>query len=540
MNAQQIPFATKTVLHYQPYLFGFARAHTATIQDAEDLAQEMSLQLYRMLLQKTDIRNMDAYVKTLAHNTLANFYRDTAVLLRNVGADALAPIADTAASVQDQLAQAQAIEEIRSSIAQLGQLQRTIVAMRYYEGKKLSEIAAQLQLPLGTVKWHLHKAKGEIQKGQQAMQQTTPLQIQPIRFADIWFSGSISAANRTPKVLLQHTLTQNVLYSTYWQAKTIATIAQELGVVPAFVESEVQTLVTDGFLLQEGNRYLANVLIDEPSAEREQIEERLYAKAVPAIANALLDALLQSDIWHSEDLFVPFGDKNYALFSLLPYLLVRSRGEVLQAVTFEQVSTLRPDGSNYITHAVLAGVQQNTLQYQGEPVGYNALTNMDYHNLQLTQFNNDWSNRTTLCQTGEEADMLKLFTRFTAGKKLSVDEYARFARSGYCSGKDGDFALSVVWVKSLHANQRLLQLGTDVLTAQINALQADIQAYTAFRLQNTPKQMQPVMRYFLQYLFSANGYFISRCLIELLESGQLTMPEPHKRRGLCRVVAAAK
>ena len=61
----------ETVL--EPYLkpvLGFALKRCRTAEDAEDLSQEILLRVYRTLLLRNDVEDMDRYVWTVAHNKI--------------------------------------------------------------------------------------------------------------------------------------------------------------------------------------------------------------------------------------------------------------------------------------------------------------------------------------------------------------------------------------------------------------------------------------------------------------------------------------
>jgi RNA polymerase sigma-70 factor, ECF subfamily len=48
---------------------------------------------------------------------------------------------------------------LKDSLARLPEVQRTIITMFYYEDRNVAEVAAFLDLPEGTVKSHLHRAR---------------------------------------------------------------------------------------------------------------------------------------------------------------------------------------------------------------------------------------------------------------------------------------------------------------------------------------------------------------------------------------------
>jgi RNA polymerase sigma-70 factor (ECF subfamily) len=58
----------------------------------------------------------------------------------------------------EQLAQAERVAEVQTALAELSESQRQVLKMAYYEGMSQTEIAKQLDLPLGTVKARARRA----------------------------------------------------------------------------------------------------------------------------------------------------------------------------------------------------------------------------------------------------------------------------------------------------------------------------------------------------------------------------------------------
>ena len=57
-------------------IYGFALKRAKSLQDAEDLSQEIALRAFRALLMRDDIEEPEKFIWTIAHNALANHYRD--------------------------------------------------------------------------------------------------------------------------------------------------------------------------------------------------------------------------------------------------------------------------------------------------------------------------------------------------------------------------------------------------------------------------------------------------------------------------------
>ena len=159
MNRQE---AERLIEQYAKPILGFALKRCACIQDAEDLAQEIALKVFRALLQHEEIKDAGKFIWTAAHHALANYYRGAKG--RHIGAapEAIERLADDGRDIVSELAVREAEQRLRQEIAYLSELQRRIVIAYYFENKKQSAIAEELGIPCGTVKWHLFEAKKEL------------------------------------------------------------------------------------------------------------------------------------------------------------------------------------------------------------------------------------------------------------------------------------------------------------------------------------------------------------------------------------------
>ncbi|MBR4072140.1 MAG: sigma-70 family RNA polymerase sigma factor, partial [Clostridia bacterium] len=85
-------YAEKIVTEYLKPIYGFALKRCKTEADAEDLSQEIVLRAYRALCIRDDIDNIGKFIWAIAHNTLANYYRDGARQFVGVSIDEIAEI----------------------------------------------------------------------------------------------------------------------------------------------------------------------------------------------------------------------------------------------------------------------------------------------------------------------------------------------------------------------------------------------------------------------------------------------------------------
>ena len=242
--------AERIITEYMKPIFGFALKRCRNIRDAEDLSQEIMLKAFRALILRDDIDDADKFIWTVAHNALCNYYRDCSKNAYGVSLDEIGEIADETFSDEDD---AEALKRLQREIAYLSKLQRRIVIAYYYENKKQNDIADELGIPVGTVKWHLFEAKKELKKGMEKMRESNQLKFNPVKFRYIGINGS--AGNRPVGELLYSSLSQNICYDVRNEAKTVAQIADDLGVSPVFVENEIENLEEYGLLMKKKGGY---------------------------------------------------------------------------------------------------------------------------------------------------------------------------------------------------------------------------------------------------------------------------------------------
>ena len=194
--------AEKIINEYIRPLYGFALKRCKNMQDAEDLSQEIAVRAYKTLLLRDDIDDTAKFMWTIAHNTLANYYRDSARAFVGVCLDDLSETLSDGKDLVSELEKDETVSKLQSEIAYLSKLRRKIIIAYYYENKKQEEIAAELKIPLGTVKWHLFDAKKELKRGMETMRKSSELKFNPIKFETCSTNGSVGTEGENGKFFL--------------------------------------------------------------------------------------------------------------------------------------------------------------------------------------------------------------------------------------------------------------------------------------------------------------------------------------------------
>ena len=557
MNRQD---AEKIITEYLKPIFGFALKRCKNAHDAEDLSQDIVLKAFRALLIKDDIGDVSKFIWTIAHNALSNYYRDSAKSVIGVSIDEVAEVIADPDSIFDDDDNADAIRRLQSEIAYLSKLQRKIVIAYYFENRKQADIAKDLDIPLGTVKWHLFEAKKELKRGMDTMRKTSELKFNPIKFHSYGINGS--AGTKSNDDFFRSTLSQNICYCVRNDYKTINEIADALGVSPVYVETEVDFLEEYGFLKQIGDKYIVNFIISEPTAELLTIQDSMYKKAADLYANELYDELIASGLIDHTDLWCgqtdePItltechrGDKNFILWALIPYITAESGEKLVQdRISFEEVATIRPDGAHNIAHASVVSdniVLPEDYVYMRNWCGPFKYPNNHHakENVSFWQLDTEWSGRRMTVSKAyiENTDrVISLYKRSCVGDTLSPDEYAWLVQQDYIKIYDdhnGVFKVSwqPVMLGSNEIKEKLLAIGEKVKAKYKDEFDTIKAPYMDAVLDSVPAHLRKVKEYELQFLFHSDGWFLLHCIVTLLNNGKLKPPTEGQKKALTTLI----
>ena len=540
MNRQD---AEKIITEYLKPIFGFALKRCKNAEDAEDLSQEIVLKAYRALLVKDDIVDISKFIWTIAHNALSNYYRDTSKAVIGVPIDDVTEIAVAPDTFPYEDDDTDSIIRLQSEIAYLSKLQRRIVIAYYFENRKQSDIAKELNIPLGTVKWHLFESKKELKRGMKTMRKTSELKFNPIKFSSYSISGSVGT--KSPDEFLRSILAQNICYCVRNEAKGINEIADDLGVSPVYVESEVEVLEEYGFLQAQKDKYIVNFIISEPTVELFTIQDNMYKRVTDLFANELYDELTSSGILDDTDILCGHTDRNFVLWSLIPYIAACS-GESLidESISFEEVATIRPDGAHNIyntsvspTEIILPDDYVHMRNWCGP------MWNGDNEHI-FWQIDSEWSdhkNSNKLIYSDEAKRILSLYDRELLGERLSKDEYAWLAERGYVktNGKY-DEQFESVWQIVILANKeiqdKLLAIGERIKAKYLKDFNTLKAPYVEAVLNSVPVHLRKVQAFELQYVFHSDGLFVLHCIVTLLKNGKLKEPTEEQKKSLTTLI----
>jgi RNA polymerase sigma-70 factor, ECF subfamily len=156
---------------YQKKVFGTMFAVLGNRQDAEDITQESFLNAFRKLGQFQRRSSFYTWLYRIAFNLAIDLRRQRArSASRVVSSDLIANASHShyPAAVEhspQEIAQTnETVEQVHRALARMDYDRRHIIALRDIDGLDYSEIADMLELPIGTVRSRLHRARLELRE----------------------------------------------------------------------------------------------------------------------------------------------------------------------------------------------------------------------------------------------------------------------------------------------------------------------------------------------------------------------------------------
>jgi RNA polymerase sigma-70 factor, ECF subfamily len=147
------------VRRYADRIFNLAYRMTGNRDEADDLAQETFIRAYRGLPGFRPDGQFGAWLYRIAVNVCLTHRRRS----RDTAGESLdemaAPVIDMSLSIEELAEQHEVQAAVHQAILSLPERYRAVVVLYHLEGRSYSEIAAILDLPVNTVRTHLHRGR---------------------------------------------------------------------------------------------------------------------------------------------------------------------------------------------------------------------------------------------------------------------------------------------------------------------------------------------------------------------------------------------
>lgn len=169
-------FKTKTrsvqfescVRPYLPDMYRFAYRLTGNQHDAEDLVQDTVLKVYRSNTNLEGLDQVRSWLGKVLYRQFVDHYRSrlrAPVMVSSPDDESgFADMEDEAADVEQLTSRRQMLSNISNAIDSMSDEHRVLIIMFEVEGYSLAEMQEVLDLPMGTLKSRLHRARAKLRE----------------------------------------------------------------------------------------------------------------------------------------------------------------------------------------------------------------------------------------------------------------------------------------------------------------------------------------------------------------------------------------
>jgi RNA polymerase sigma-70 factor (ECF subfamily) len=157
------------VCRYQDRLFNTVYRLLDNAEDAQDVVQEAFLNAYQSLNSFKGDSQFYTWLYRIAFNTAISLKRKQRVVLslhnpREDGADVEPHDASEFSQPEHALQRAEEERRIQQALNRLSPEHRAVLIMKDMEGQKYETMAEVLQVPIGTIRSRLHRARLELRE----------------------------------------------------------------------------------------------------------------------------------------------------------------------------------------------------------------------------------------------------------------------------------------------------------------------------------------------------------------------------------------
>jgi RNA polymerase sigma-70 factor (ECF subfamily) len=154
------------VRKYQDRLYNTMVHVLGSNEDAHDVVQDAFVQAFMKLDTFQRTSTFYTWLFRIAHNTALSFHRrrrtaDSVDRIRELGGGE--PV-DDGPGPGDRLEQQERVSQVQAALATLTEEHRTILVLREMDNFEYDMIAEMLELPVGTVRSRLHRARVQLRE----------------------------------------------------------------------------------------------------------------------------------------------------------------------------------------------------------------------------------------------------------------------------------------------------------------------------------------------------------------------------------------
>ncbi len=232
-------------------IYGFALSKTGNKTDAEDLANDICLQILSSYKNLNEDSAFYGFMWSVARNTYKKFLR------RKNHTPAQGSFIDIDYNTpESEYIDNEEISLLRREMSLLSKKYREITVSFYIDGKSGAQISQELNISPEMVRNILFKVRKMLKEGIEMKREYGEKSYNPIKLYHNSWGNRCYLAD-----LFKKLLPCNILYAAYENPVTIEEMSLALGVSAPYLEDELKTLVDSGVISEQGGKYSSNIVI---------------------------------------------------------------------------------------------------------------------------------------------------------------------------------------------------------------------------------------------------------------------------------------
>lgn len=303
--------------NYMGPVFYYCLRRTGNTFEANDLSQEIALQVWASLKKGTVPEHFSAWIWSITSNCYSKWAdrkHKRSELVSDADIDDL-DIADDETDLLNTMYDDEQLTLLRRELAFIKNEYREIIVAFYLDDQSVREIAEMLSLTESTVKKRLERARKTMKEGMSMVRTFGKLSYRPENITFI--NDGLFGSNGEPWNYLERLLCKNMLLAAYRLPSTAEELALELGVALPYMQEELDRLVEATLMKKTGKKYETAFFIVSAYAQ-----EAVFAhlnKIQKALTEAVIDTVEYETVcknshrsdWHEG--FQPYEDMKWAL-----------------------------------------------------------------------------------------------------------------------------------------------------------------------------------------------------------------------------------
>ena len=285
--------------NYMEKLFYFCLKKTGNNIEAEDLTQDIALQIITALNKNMIPTSFSAWIWQIARNRYSVWAKEKHSRNESVTGSDISDyeIEDESENILDEMIHTEQMALLRRELAFIKSDYRNIVVAYYIENKSVRDIATSLSISISAVQQRIHRARIILKEGMNMAREFGKLSYNPENISFI--NNGLHGANHEPWNYISRSLCKNILLAAYRNPATAEELAMEVGVALPYMEEELSALVDATLMKKSGNKYETNFFIVSADAQ-----EKIYAHLrgiVPELTKAVFDTMEYNIEWSNEN-----------------------------------------------------------------------------------------------------------------------------------------------------------------------------------------------------------------------------------------------